>query len=182
MKAVQKEDTLLDGVSYRNFACSLKSTFTRDAYTKALLHFMKYRNISISDDLLKEEPKILQSNIIEWLIHLKEVRKLSSASITLYSAAIHHFYDMNDILGLNWNKISSFIGERVKTIKDRPYSRQEILKLLDAARDKRLKIALLLMCSSGLRVGSITALWIRNFSRIPKYGIYQVTVYENSKD
>ena len=48
---------------------------------------------------------------------------------------------MNDIVGLNWNKIGSFIGERVKTVKDRPYSRQEILKLLDDASDKRLKIA-----------------------------------------
>jgi integrase len=143
---------------------------------------MKFRNISSSDDLIKEDPRILQSNIIEWLIHLKEVKKLSSASITLYCAAIHHFHNMNDIVGLNWNKISSFIGERVKTVKDRPYSRQEILKLLDAASDKRLRIALLLMCSSGLRVGSIPALRIRNFSRIPKYGIYQVTVYENSKD
>lgn len=104
MKAVQKEDTLLDGESHRNFVCSLKSSFTRDTYAKALLHFMKFRNISASDDLVKEDPRIIQSNIIEWLIHLKEVKKLSSASITLYCAAIHHFYDMNDIVGLNWNK------------------------------------------------------------------------------
>lgn len=86
---------------------------------------------------------------------------------------------MNDIVGLNWNKISSFIGERVKTVKDRPYSRQEIFKLLDSANDKRLRIATLLMCSSGLRIGSISTLRIRNFLKIPNYGIYQVTVYEN---
>ena len=89
---------------------------------------------------------------------------------------------MNDVVGLNWNKISSFIGERVKTVKDRPYSREEILKLLDAASDKRLRIAILLMCSCGLRIGSISTLRVRNFLRLPKYGIYQLTVYENSKD
>lgn len=38
------------------------------------------------------------------------------------------------------------------------------------------------MCSSGLRIGSISTLRIRNFLKIPKYGIYQVTVYENWKD
>ncbi len=173
---------LLDGESYRNFVCSLKSSFTRNAYTKALLQFMKFRNISTSNDLIKEDPRSLQSNIIDWLIHLKEVKKLSSASVTLYCAAIRHFYDMNDIVGLNWKKISSFIGERVKTVKDRPYSREEIFKLLDSANDKRLRIAILLMCSSGLRIGSISSLRIRNFLKIPKYEIYQVTVYENSKD
>lgn len=179
MKAIQKDEVLLAGESYRNYVCSLKSSFTRDTYTKALLQFMKFRRISTSDELIKEDPRFLQSNIIDWLIHLKEVKKLSSASIILYCAAIHHFYDMNDIVGLNWNKISSFIGERVKTVKDRPYSRQEIFKLLDSANDKRLSIATLLMCSSGLRIGSISTLRIRNFLKIPNYGIYQVTVYEN---
>jgi hypothetical protein len=45
------------------------------------------------------------------------------------------------IAGLNWKKIGSFIGENIKTVKDRPYTREEINKLLDAAQDKRLKIA-----------------------------------------
>jgi hypothetical protein len=38
------------------------------------------------------------------------------------------------------------------------------------------------MCSSGLRIGAICTLRIRNFLKIPKYGIYQVTVYENTRD
>jgi integrase len=142
---------------------------------------MNFRKVSSSDDLIKEDPRSIQSNIIKWLIHLKEVKKLSSASITLYCTAIHHFYDMNDVVGLNWSKINSFIGERIKTVKDRPYSRNEIRKLLDSADDKRLRIAILLMFSSGLRVGGISALRLRNLLKMPKYGIYQVTVYENSK-
>lgn len=51
---------------------------------------------------------------------------------------------MNDIAGLDWKKIGSFIGENIKTVKDRPYTIEEINKLLDAAQDKRLKIAILL--------------------------------------
>lgn len=96
-------------------------------------------------------------------------------------AALHHFYDMNDIAGLNWKKISSFIGENIKTVKDRPYTKEEISKLLDAAQDKRLKIAILLMCSSGLRIGSISELKLGSLEPISRYGIYQITVYENTK-
>jgi integrase len=142
---------------------------------------MKFRGFTECEQLLKGEPKLIQSNIIEWLIYLKEVQNLSYASISLYCTALHHFYDMNDIAGLNWKKIGSFIGENIKTVRDRPYTREEISKLLDAAQDKRLKIAILLMCGSGLRIGSISELKIRSLEPISKYGIYQITVYENTK-
>lgn len=88
---------------------------------------------------------------------------------------------MNDIVGLNWKKIASFIGENIKTVKDRPYTKEEINKLLDAAQDKRLKIAILLICGSGLRIGSISELKIRSLEPISKYGIYQITVYDYTK-
>ena len=111
---------------------------------------MKFKRLTDCEQLLTGELKLIQSNFIELLIHLKEVQNLSYASISLYCTALHHFYDMNDITGLNWKKIGSFIGENIKTVKDRPYTREEISRLLDASQDKRLKIAILLMCCSGL--------------------------------
>ena len=72
-------------------------------------------------------------------------------------------------------------GENIKIVKDRPYTKEEISKLIDAAQDKRLKIAILLMCGSGLRIGSISELKIRSLEPISKYGIYQITVYENTR-
>jgi integrase len=175
------QDILLSGEAYRNFVCSARSVATRNSYTKALLQYMKFKGLSDCEQLLKGVPKLIQSNIIEWLIHLKEVQNLSYASISLYCTALHHFYDMNDIAGLNWRKIGSFIGENIKTVKDRPYTKEEISKLLDAAQDKRLKIAILLMCGSGLRIGSISELKLRSLEPISKYDIYQITVYENTK-
>jgi integrase len=142
---------------------------------------MRFKGITECQQLLNGEPKLIQSNIIEWLIHLKEAQNLSYASISLYCTALHHFYDMNDITGLNWKKIGNFSGENYKTVKDRPYTREEIGKLLDAAQDKRLKIAILLMCGSGLRIGSISELKLSSLEPIPKYGIYQIIVYVNTK-
>ncbi|MGA9940608.1 MAG: hypothetical protein WBP88_01295, partial [Nitrososphaeraceae archaeon] len=180
MKA--KQDIVFSGEAYRYFVNSARSMATKNAYTKALRLYMRFKGLTDCEQLLKGEPKLIQSNIIEWLIHLKEVQNLSYASITLYCTALRHFYDMNDITGLNWKKISSFIGENIKTVKDRPYTKEEIRKLLDAAQDRRLKIAILLMCGSGLRIGSLTGLKLQNLQRLPNYCIYQITVYENTKE
>ncbi len=178
LKAAQ--DIVFSGEAYRNFVYSARST--KNSYTKALRLNMRFKGLAVCEQLLKSEPKLIQSNIIDWLIHLKEVQNLSSASITLYCTALHHFYDMNDIVGLNWKNISSFIGENIKTVKDRPCTKDEVRKLLDAAQDSRLKIAILLMCGSGLRIESLSALTLGNLKSVSKYRIYQITVYENTKE
>jgi len=48
--------------------------------------------------------------------------------------------------------------------------------------DQRSRIAILLMCSSGIRVGAIPSLKVRNLERIEKYNIYKITVYENEDE
>lgn len=45
--------------------------------------------------------------------------------------------------------------------------------------DQRCRVAILLMASTGMRVGAIPLLRIRNLERIEKYSLYKVTVYEN---
>jgi hypothetical protein len=41
---------------------------------------------------------------------------------------------------------------------------------------------ILLMCGSGLRIGSLACLKLQNLQRVLNYGIYQITVYENIKE
>ena len=110
------QEILFSGEAYRNFVYSARSVATKNSYTKALRQYMKFKGLTDCEQLLKGEPKLIQSNIIEWLIYLKEGQNLSCASISLYCTALHHFYDMNDITGLNWKKIGSFIGENIKTV------------------------------------------------------------------
>jgi hypothetical protein len=38
------------------------------------------------------------------------------------------------------------------------------------------------MCGSGLRIGSLAGLKLQNLQRVLNYGIYQITVYENTKE
>lgn len=43
--------------------------------------------------------------------HIKQYRRIE---------AIRHFYDMNDIVSINWKKVHSFEGEHEKEVEDRP--------------------------------------------------------------
>ena len=60
---------------------------------------------------------------------------------------------MNDI-ELKWNKINSFKDEFHSVVEDRPYTREEIKTLMDRA-ELRNKAIILLMASSGMKVGAI---------------------------
>jgi hypothetical protein len=48
--------------------------------------------------------------------------------------------------------------------------------------DQRGRIAILLTSSSGIRVGALTSLKLRNLERIDKYNLYKITVYENEDE
>jgi hypothetical protein len=60
--------------------------------------------------------------------------------------------------------------------------KKEIQTMLKTATDIRVKIiVILLISSSGMRAGAIPILKIRNFTKIEKYNLHQINVYEKSK-
>lgn len=73
---------------------------------------------------------------------------------------------MNDI-NLNWRKINSFIGgdEQIKTVKDRPYTCEEINRLLAKCAEPE-RVVILLMGSTGMREGAIHILKIGNLTNM----------------
>jgi integrase len=87
---------------------------------------------------------------------------------------------MNDVTGLNWTKIHSFIGGNEKHTEDRPYTHSEIQRLIQKTTPRNRAI-ILLMSSAGLRVGAIPLLRMRDLEPIDNYGIYKVNVYASSK-
>ena len=161
---VQKEDL------YLNFINSIKSDITKKIYEYNLRLFMEYCNINKFEDLMGQENKI-----IPYLMSLRE-KKLSFNSISTRLNAIYHFYDMNDVT-LNKKKIKMFKGECTRKVLDRAYEQKDIKKILDVS-DLRAKTIVLLMASSGIRIGSLPDMRIRNLEKINN--IYKITVYEGS--
>ncbi len=102
-------------------------------------------------------------------------------AIRNYVAAICKYYRMNDVV-LNTNKINQYLPEFRKSKKDRSYRYEEIRRLLDVA-DERMRAIILLLASSGMRVGAIPSLRLRNLEKVESIsnypgGFYKITVYE----
>jgi integrase len=127
--------------------------------------------------LIQEQPKQIESLIRDYIVYMRQDRKFSPATISVRIAAISHFFDMNDVI-LNWKKIKKYKGKMRSVIEDRPYLREQIKKLIEAAslRDKAM---ILLMASSGMRRGALPRLRVRDMERIDKYGLLKFTVYKN---
>jgi hypothetical protein len=102
-----------DDLLYRNFVGSCKSPSTREEYVKALHHFMKYLRLCTNEyqTLVDPDPKTIQQNICDFIVHCKSTRNLAPKTISLYLAAVRHFYDQADIVQLNWKKINKFKPE-----------------------------------------------------------------------
>jgi len=163
-QAQQKEDV------YLNFINSIKSDITKKIYEYNLKLFMEFCGVEKFEDLIGQ-----QNQIITYLMSLRE-KKLSYNSISTRLNAIYHFYDMNDI-SLNKKKIKMFKGEYTKKVVDRAYTDKDIKKILDVS-DLGAKTIVLLMASSGIRIGALPGIRIRNLEKVNN--IYKITVYEGS--
>ena len=86
-------------------------------------------------------------------------RGLSSSSMCGFYYAIKHFYDSNEVdLGLlKWKWLKKFMGEATPIHEDRPYNKEEINKLLKFT-DLKLKVAVLLLSSTGMRIGALSTM------------------------
>ena len=142
---------------------------------------MSYLQIPLDayDRLLEKDPKIIQMDICDFIKSLKK-QQLSSATVSLYVGALRKFFDMNDVTSLNWKKITSFQGEHEKIAEDRPYTHNEI-HILTQKTTQRNRAIILLMASSGCRLGAIPHIRIKDLEPNDNYNIYKITYYPSSK-
>ena len=167
---------------------SLKSKSTLEAYATHLLLFCRFLNVNPDQLIQMSNSAKLKGMILNYIIHLKKVAKksagkpkrgeLSVNSIKLYLNGVKSFLEFNEIT-LPWKKISKFYPNDV-TNSYRSYTKEEIAKLLSVA-DPRDRCIILLMASSGIRVGAIQTLKIKSVKRLDN-DIGIVTVYPESKD
>jgi site-specific recombinase XerD len=154
-----------------NFVNSINAKETRQKYELCIKDFMRFLQVDNYDSLLKID---VEKSIINYIVDLR--KKVSSSTLHTRLASIYHFYAMNDVL-LNKNKIKKFKGEFLRAKKDRAYSHEEISKLLSNA-DLRMKVCILLMASSGLRLGALPLLKLKNIQDNKIAGVYEGTNQE----
>jgi site-specific recombinase XerD len=144
-----------EGEAFKNFVNSIVSKETRKAYIKWLGYFMNFINIKTFDELLSLDTKSIESHIRDFIIYLRDEKKLSDGTINSYVSSVIHFYDcqLHSDINIRWKKLKVFQRRRTKTVDDIPYTREQIAKMLEISQ-LREKVIILLMASAGVRRGA----------------------------
>jgi integrase len=168
-------------MSYIQYINALHSKKTKEKYTEFLNAFLTYADIGC-DEILQMEPKQVQPLLIQYVIDMRDKMKLAPNSMKVRLASIKTFFQLNDFDGINWFKVKKYTGEFYMIADDRPYKREEIKKLFDAAHSLRDKAIILLLSSSGIRRGGIIKLQLKHLKKIDKHIIYAIDVYKKAKE
>ncbi len=179
--AVYEEPENIDSkVAWQNFIEAVTSEETRYKYGYSFMTYLEFLKIRKDDlhILLKQNPKVIEANIISYIRKMRDER-LAYSTMNVKLSAIVLFFTMNDII-VNRKKIGKFLGEHTKKVKDRAYTREEIKKIVDAS-DRKYKVFVLLMASTGCRLGAIPPLKLKHLKYFEDYKLYQITFYEGTK-
>lgn len=172
----------IESRAYFNFVNSLKSENTRKEYERKLNKFLRFYEFT-AESLLLQHPKDLEIKIIDYLVYLGRDRHCSFSHNNIVVCAIRKFCQTNDIT-LNWEKICQYKGdedaESESADEGRGYTSDEISKIL-AISNYRMKAIVLILASTGMRVGALIPLCIENMEKISEFSLYQITVYKKNR-
>lgn len=109
-------------------------------------------------------------------------KKYSRGTVNNRIAPILYFLDNNDI-ELNRRMIRRYYPSDESTHDDRPYSLEEIQQILSVC-DLRGKAIILLLASSGVRIGALHTVQIGDLTPLTYNGsnLYKVQVYARTRD
>jgi site-specific recombinase XerD len=180
-------------IAYSVFVRRLKNPFTRKNYE---IHFQAFRKaLKASEecnDLLKMDGRTLEDAIVSHIQTLADAGA-STASINLTVSAIKNFFVANrEENRINWKWLKGELPPTNGRVKDRDYSKEELIKMWIESDTRKKAILALLM--TGVRKGAIPGLRLGNLTSITEYRshdkkkhafenhIYRLTVYENEPE
>jgi integrase len=171
----------LEGTTYKNFINAIKSPATRTAYNVSIRRYLNHIKQKSMDDLIlsNTNPRHIESQIIDYIMSLRN-SGVSYATIQFLVAPIFTFYQLNDVI-LNRKKVSRYLGEYKRVVKDGAYTTEQIQQMLQTA-DIRMRLIILLLSSTGARVGSLPGLVLGNLTKLVDHGLYRIMFYEGSNN
>lgn len=150
------------------FLESCRSESTKEQYTYLIKRWFDFAGFPAPTD-----PQDIQNKIIEYVLEMKKQGK-SYGVIAASIVPVKTYYQINGVT-LNIKLIDKLLPENRKVKTDRAYTHSEISKLLESG-DMRARVLILLLASSGIRIGAVPLIKLRHLQDS------KLTVYENSKE
>jgi hypothetical protein len=189
---VKATKVISDTNAYQTYLDALDNPYTRKNYEIHFSEFRKALKASEScNELLKMDGRELEDKIVE---HIKQMAKAgtSTSSIRLTLSAVRKFFVENRHENrVNWTWLKGRIPKSNGRIKDRDYTKEELVKMWEQSDIRKKAILSLLM--TGIRKGGISELRVGSLAKITEYRdkerrqhtfeshyIYKLTVYEGS--
>lgn len=165
------------------FNQAIKAERTRENYNYFLSKFLEFAkpripNLTI-DSLSKIPQKQGQILIEDYVFHLK-TKDVSGTTIKNCIVPLKLFFSMND-KSFNWIKIQKMIPENKVFVQDEPHTKETIIKMLANMRSSEDKALLMVLASSGCRVGMVLDFRICDMKPMPDNS-QCITVYARTKD
>ena len=101
--------------------------------------------------------------MLENFMTYQKNRGLSLSYINSKVAALKLFFAMNDVVALNWIKLSKMKPEKKKLTGDMPYKTEDIQKILRVV-GKNLKFRCIthILASTGIRIGAFSEIQLKH--------------------
>ena len=162
------------------FHSAIKSQKTRQSYTGYLNEFLNFFIIKSFDKLLEIEPKKIQE-MLENFIMYESNQCLSLSSVNGKLSALKLFFAMNDIVELNWIKLSKMKPEKKKLTGDKPYTTKDIQDMLQRiGLNLKFRCIVHVLSASGMRIGGFSELKLKHIQDMPN-GCRSILVYDDDK-
>jgi integrase len=163
---------------YTLFLETIKSPDGRVVWANYLHNFMAHQCLKGYDDLLAEPAKAIQARLRSYVIH-KKAQGTRGQSIGNHLTALRHFYWINEVEGIAWDRVRALLPEAVKALEDVPYTHEQISAMLKVAK-RRLRIPILSEAQGGPRIGAIPILKKGDLAKT-SHGFYRVIIYRGTK-
>jgi integrase len=106
-------------------------------------------------------------------------KDLTAVTLGLYFTTIRSFCAMNDLgLTLNWKRIAKELPVGSNEADDKPFTIEQIRRLVTHA-DRRLKVIVSILCSSGIRAGAFEFL---NWGHVEPITNFQYLTWKKRRD
>ena len=157
----------------------LRSKHTAACYKRCFEFFLNHIKIHDLQVLLDFSPKVIKQMIIDYILYLRDVRKISRGSINVHLTAILHFFTINnDDFTLTTRNFKLHLPYDDYESDNRSYTVEEIAQVIGSC-DLRSKMMILLTASTGMRIGALHSLQISDLCKVEYDNsiVYRINVY-----